>query len=241
MGVADERHPRLAQPQRREEGDAVDDLEHDVGVAADAPQDRPDGPGEDRGATTHAVDDQMLVDVLDARRARVVAGDDRHVVAVACPAGDLGQEVRPRASALRVRPAAIGEHQDSQPPEGCGRDPYPPPAAMRGHRGRVRTRSWCACNRSGRPGLGINEQRGGGEQRHEGHGGHLPVPVQRCVSGVGDERAERPSRQRRALPVGACRRPTRCLRTSVPSRAGPARQARRRSAAAASARRAHPR
>ena len=43
VDVVDERHARRAQPppQRREEGDAVDDLEHDVGVAPDAAPARP--------------------------------------------------------------------------------------------------------------------------------------------------------------------------------------------------------
>ena len=40
MDVVHHGHVRLAQPQRREEGDAVDHLEHHVGVAADPAHDR---------------------------------------------------------------------------------------------------------------------------------------------------------------------------------------------------------
>ena len=60
VGMVDERHPRLAQPQRRQEHDPVDHLEDDVGVAARARACTAQrGAREHRAAPAHPVDDEV--------------------------------------------------------------------------------------------------------------------------------------------------------------------------------------
>ena len=112
VDVVDERHARAAQPQRGEEADPVDDLERDVGVAADAPHPRQRRAREHREPRAHAVDRQVRGELLARGGAGVGAGDHRHAVAPRDPARDLPVEVGPRPAALRVRPVAIREQED---------------------------------------------------------------------------------------------------------------------------------
>jgi hypothetical protein len=62
MDVVDDRDARRAQepPQRREERDPVDDLEHDVRVAPDATEDRPRRAREHRQPRPHPVDREAV-------------------------------------------------------------------------------------------------------------------------------------------------------------------------------------
>jgi hypothetical protein len=92
--------------------DPVDDLEHDVGVASEAPDCRPRRAREDGQPRTHPVDLEALVRARDPLGARVRAGDHRDAVAAGDPARDLPEQDGPRASGLRVRPVAIREDQD---------------------------------------------------------------------------------------------------------------------------------
>ena len=125
VDVVDHRHARLAQPQRREERDAVDHLEHDVGVAADAAQHGQDRPREDRARGAHPVHDQPRPVALDALGAGVVAGHDGDLVAPVHPAADLrvrcwrrcrpcrgasspGRRGPGCAAVMRLRAAAMG-------------------------------------------------------------------------------------------------------------------------------------
>ena len=119
--VVDERDPRLAQPQRGEEGDAVDHLEHDVRVPADpAAQDRPGGAQEDGAPRAHAVHGEQRTELLAAMCARIFPRDDRHPVPPGHPAGDLAVEVRAGPAPLWMGPVAVGEHQDvPRPRAGC--------------------------------------------------------------------------------------------------------------------------
>jgi hypothetical protein len=114
VDVEDEQHERLAHPapQAREERDAVDDLEHDIRVAAEAAQRRPRRAREDRQPRAHAVHREALVRARDALGAGVGARDDRHAVAIGDPARHLAVQDRARASGLRVRPVPIREDQD---------------------------------------------------------------------------------------------------------------------------------
>src|SRR4051812_20163057 len=118
MDVMDEHHARLAQepPERREEGDPVDDLEHDVGVAADPAEHRPRSAREDGHSRAHAVYDQPVGELLDLRGPRIAARDDGDAVAPGDPPGHLAEEIRARPAALGVGPVAVGQDEDVQGP-----------------------------------------------------------------------------------------------------------------------------
>ena len=118
MGVVDQRHPRLAQPQRGEERDPVDDLEDDVGVGPEPAHDRPGGAREHRAAASHPVHDEVRRHHLDRRAARVLARDERHLMAPQGPADDVLVDVGAGAAALGVGPVAVGQDQDLQRPVG---------------------------------------------------------------------------------------------------------------------------
>jgi hypothetical protein len=122
MHVEDEQHARLAQPapERREERDAVDDLEHDVGVAADAAQRRPRRLREDGHPRAHPVDLEPLVRPRDALGAGVGAGDHRDAMPGVDPARDLAVEDRAGAARLGMRPVAIHQDQDVTPGRHAG-------------------------------------------------------------------------------------------------------------------------
>ena len=113
VDVVHERDARAAQPQRREERDPVDHLEHDVGVAADpVAQARPRRAREDREPRAHTVHGQLRRELLARRRVRVGARDDRDAVAPRHPARHLAVQVRARPAALRMGPVAVREHED---------------------------------------------------------------------------------------------------------------------------------
>ena len=114
MDVEDQQDARLAHPapQRREEGDPVEDLEHDVGVAPEAAQGGPRRAREDRQPRAHPVHGEALVEVRDPLGAGVVAGDHGDPVTPRHPAADLAVEVRAGAAALWMGPVAIGEDED---------------------------------------------------------------------------------------------------------------------------------
>jgi hypothetical protein len=59
MHVVQQRDARRVQPQRGQEGDAVDHLDHHVRVRDQAARLAPDGPREDRAASAEAVDRQV--------------------------------------------------------------------------------------------------------------------------------------------------------------------------------------
>ena len=108
--VVHERHARLAQPQRREECDAVHHLQHHVGVAPEPAPDLPDRPREDGGAPAHAVDLQVA-DALVRLGTVVTAGHDRYPVSPGEPPGHLSIEVRTGSTGLGMSPIAVGEDQ----------------------------------------------------------------------------------------------------------------------------------
>ena len=114
--VVDQGHPRLAQPERGEEGDAVDHLEHHVGVAPDPSPDGPEGPGEHRRAPAAAVYHQVGSQLLDGFCAGIGAGNDRDLVAPGDPAGDLPVQVGAVAAALRMGPVTVHQHEDVERP-----------------------------------------------------------------------------------------------------------------------------
>ena len=135
VDVMDERDPGDAQPQRRQEGDAVDDLEHHVGVGHEVAGLAPDDVREDRDSHAHPVDGEPAL-LLVGDRARIARGEDRDGMAPVEPPDHLGIEVGAGASSLRVRPVPVGQDQDVQPlvrarPVGQRR----PPAGL--HRGLV--------------------------------------------------------------------------------------------------------
>ena len=66
--MMDERDARLSQPQGGEEHDPIDDLEHDVGVAAQPSHHRPCGAREDGASPAHAVHDEVRRHLLDGER-----------------------------------------------------------------------------------------------------------------------------------------------------------------------------
>jgi hypothetical protein len=90
MDVVDERHARRLQPERREEGDAVDHLEHNVGVRDEPAPLIPDRPREHGRAPAHPVD-REIAHLLARLAALVAAGDHRDAMAPGEPAGDLSE------------------------------------------------------------------------------------------------------------------------------------------------------
>ena len=121
--VVDLRHARDPQPpQRREERDPVDHLEHDVDVLDGAALDQPGRAREHRQPAADVVQLEVGRRALDAGGARIVAGDHRHAMAPRDPAADDAVEVGAGAAALRVRPVAVGEDQDVPRAAPSGRD-----------------------------------------------------------------------------------------------------------------------
>ncbi len=112
VDVVHERHPRRAAPQRRQERDPVDDLEHDVRVGGQAAAHRPRRAGEDRHARAHVVQLEPGRGARDRLGALVRARDDRDAIAPLEPERDLPEQVRAGPAALRVRPIAVGQQQD---------------------------------------------------------------------------------------------------------------------------------
>ena len=112
VDVVHERHPRRAAPQRRQERDPVDDLEHDVRVGRQAAAHRPRRAGEDRHARAHVMQLQPGRGARDRLGALVRARDDRDAIAPLEPERDLPEQVRAGPAALRVRPVAVGQQQD---------------------------------------------------------------------------------------------------------------------------------
>src|SRR4029079_6078848 len=111
---------RAPPPARREERDAVDDLEDDVGVAAEPAQRRPRGAREDGEPRAHPVDRQPLVRPGDRLGPRIRPRDDRHAEPGGDPARDLAVQDGPRAAGLGMRPVAIHEDQDVPPRRHAG-------------------------------------------------------------------------------------------------------------------------
>ena len=114
VDVVDERDARRAQPapERREERDAVDDLEHDVGVAAEPAQRRPRRAREDGEPRAHPVDRQALVRPGDPLGARVVPA----MTVTRCPAA-IQRDTWP----YRIGPGAAGLRDgSSRDPRGSG-------------------------------------------------------------------------------------------------------------------------
>ena len=120
VGVVDQGHARLAQPQRRQEGDPVDDLEDDVGIAAQA---RASPPRAARGNTVPRppmrCTTRFGVTCSTARQPGIGPGDQRHPMAPFGPPGHVGVHVGAGAAALRMGPVAVGEHEDVQRPGGA--------------------------------------------------------------------------------------------------------------------------
>jgi hypothetical protein len=112
VDVVDHRHARLAQPQRRQERDPVDDLDDHVGVAPHAAHDREDGAREDRRAVARPVDGQTRAEVLDLLRARIGPGHDGDAVPPIHPAADLRVDVRAIPAGVVVGPVPVGEQKD---------------------------------------------------------------------------------------------------------------------------------
>src|SRR5690349_10066351 len=100
--MVNERHPRLSQPQRRQEYDPVDHLEHHVGVTSEAPDDRPRRARKYRAAAAHAVHDEVGLDLLDRQAAWIGTRDDRDLVAPSRPPGHVGVDVLSSSSTLRM-------------------------------------------------------------------------------------------------------------------------------------------
>ena len=114
VGMMDESDAGFAQPQRGEEHDPVDDLEHDVGIASEPAQHGPRGAGEDGAAPAHPMHDEVRRDLLNRERPGIGTDDERDVVTRLSPADEVGIDVRAGATTLRVGPIAIGEHEDAQ-------------------------------------------------------------------------------------------------------------------------------
>ena len=113
--VVHQHHTRLPQPERREERDAVDDLEHHVGVASDAAQHRPDGAGKDRDPAAHAMDHEVGPELLHRLRPRIVPPTTMvtlwpHATQRAICATDLV----PLPPLLGMSPVPVRQHEDVQ-------------------------------------------------------------------------------------------------------------------------------
>ena len=113
--VVHHRHARLAQPQRGQEGDPVDHLEHHVGVAADPAQHRHRSragrpsrgcPCGGRRAAGRSARPASRPGSRPPRRSRDVPHGH--------PAADLRVQVRAVAAGVVVRPVPVGQDQDVQ-------------------------------------------------------------------------------------------------------------------------------
>jgi hypothetical protein len=111
MYVVHEANVRSAQPQRRQERDPVDHLEHDIGVGNQAAGHGHDRGGKYRRPASETVD-LHSVQLLLGAAAGISGGDHRHAVVGGEELFDLAVEIVTRPAGFWVGPVPVGQNED---------------------------------------------------------------------------------------------------------------------------------